>query len=280
MKKQLLTYSILLLVGTLPVIAARLQTDLNNRLKGQWLIISRDVTSGCDGGYTNNKVNDTRVLGSGHYTLPTGELAQIKSIDLKRSRVDVHISLATPFRTTWEDGPFRLYDHRTCSVELQVNLPRELVKKKKIDEIIQYIYKVVEPFPSREAAMGSSGYNGRETEPFPSDYSETLAQYEAWKAEQRNRLIHEERQKSLELANDILIAVGASPEYAKGFAKGIRDLKRNQSEGCDSLLNGNFYPKKLSDADRYTPNFKDGYSDGQKLAYHLNRAERLIRCLQ
>ncbi|PIE01127.1 MAG: hypothetical protein CSA81_12805 [Acidobacteria bacterium] len=278
MKKTILCS--ILFFGVLPLTAGRLQTELNHRLKGGWVVLSTEVSSSCDSGFTNNTVNQNRVLGKASYSLSAGELGQIYSIDLKRSRVDVHIKLETPLRISWVEGPFQLYEHRSCGIELQVELPRKWVKSRKIEEIIGAIYQVVEPFPTREAAMSSSSYNGRETEPFPEGYQQTLAEYEVWKIEQMNIKIHQERQQSLELVNSILARVSDSPDYSRGFVAGIKDIQRELSWDCDDLIDAAFHPDRPPSAARASSEYTNGYKDGQEVAYHTARAERLFRCLR
>lgn len=261
------------------IFGGQVQKELNQRLKGAWVILESQVWSVCDSGYTNNKVNDTRVLASSGLAFQPGELAQVVKVDLKRSRVDVHLSLGIPYRVSWVDGPFQLYDHRSCYLELQITLPREMVKKKQTDAIEQKIRKILEVFPSREAAMDSSSFNGRQTEPLPADYDRTLAEYEAWKIEQQNKLTIEEIQKSRQQASYILKSARDSAEYGRGFVRGLRDMTRDFPVDCDTLLNATFFSYKKTISSE-TRDFKDGYKDGQLLAFHMTRAERLEGCLR
>ena len=267
--------------STFPGHSGQVQTELNKRLKGAWMIVNAQVQSACDMGYTNNEVNDTRVIGKNGYVFPPGELVQVYSVDLKRSRVDVHLSLITPYRVTRQDGPFQLFEHRSCGVELQINLPRELVKDQKTDDIVNMILKVAEIFPSREAALDSSDYNGRETEPFPADYEQTLVQYENWKREQLNIQVSEEIRKSKEIAGMVLKEVRESPDYSQGFTLGIRDMLREVPFDCDQLMGASLFSyKKNPTRDRVSREFQEGYEDGQKLAFHMIRSERLGSCFQ
>jgi len=262
--------------------AGKVQDELNRRLQGAWVILDAPVSSTCDGGYTNNKVNGDRILSGDGFLFREGELAQITKVDLKRSRVDVLLQIITPYRISWQDGPFQLYDHRTCQVELLVDLPRDMVRQKQTGSIEAAILQVMKAFSSREDALSSDDYNGRETEPLPANYQQTLADYEEWKREEFNRLLAEEIHKCREQYTMILKDVRESPEYGAGFTRGIREMLRALPFDCDQLARATefSYKKTISSSENATRDYREGYEDGQLLAFYMTRADRLDGCFQ
>src|SRR5580765_4015533 len=93
-----------------PAFAADLEDSLESRWRGAWVLTSVDTYSDCGGFHTDNRVNGSLVQSKGRFRFRAGELAQVQKIDLKRSRLDLSLSLPEPLLLSFQDGPFTLYN--------------------------------------------------------------------------------------------------------------------------------------------------------------------------
>src|SRR5262245_39385729 len=172
-----------------PTPAGDLEGAMESRWRGAWILTAVDTYSDCAGTYTNNHVNGQLVQGRGRLAFRAGELAQVQKVDLKRARADLLLSLPEPILVSYQDGPFTLYREARCLIELQVELPRPLVAKQNAEGVDQIVLGVVSRFSSQQEASRSRRWNRRERDPYPDDYDQTLAEHDAWKAEQANAAI-------------------------------------------------------------------------------------------
>lgn len=111
----------LFLVMTSLVAHADLEDRLNSRWRGAWVIVNGELYSNCDSTYTNNRVSGDLISGNGRVALPTGELAKVRRVDVKRRRVDVFLDLKENVLIEYQEGPFTLYREASCRVELLVD---------------------------------------------------------------------------------------------------------------------------------------------------------------
>ena len=164
---------------------ASTEPELNSRWRGAWTVLGVEVSSGCGGNYTNNEIRERRVSAKGQYRFGPGELAKVYKINLKRKQVEVLVDFVEPLLVPRREGPFTLYDALHCKVELQIKFPPG-VASNSIREVDELIAAILERHDGAESAETSEGWNGRQRDPFPDGYEDTLYEYERWRAEQVN----------------------------------------------------------------------------------------------
>lgn len=261
---------------TFPVRAGQLQDELNHRWTGAWVIITSECVSACNAAYTNNAVHQGRTTGNARFTLPPGELAKVHKVDVKRSRIDVLLDLEVHMLAPFQDGPFQLFEDAACRVELEIDAPRDMIKNRDLPAVENLFASVIVRFPNLQAAMQSELWNGREREPFPHDYDVTLAEHARWKAEQTNQAIQAKMNEAVEEAAAIVAGIRDDDEYARGFAKGAKQVHR--IDDCDALLSSSVHTHREHPPRGASKAWQDGFLDGQALAYYLELARKLPRC--
>jgi hypothetical protein len=219
----------------------------------------------------------------GHRFLP-GEIGKVQRVQLKKKKVDLMVSLDVPLLVSHQDGPFTLYNERACAVSLDIQIPRDMTKAKDVGGIDARIAEIVDRFDTREAVLGSGGWNGRETEPFPEDYELTLARHAAWRAEQTNLAIDHKRETAFEQVKSTGKAIDDDPDYLAGLAAGVDQMNRWEAKECAQLMSRGFDAvRKKAPEDRRADTEPDGrwrkgYDDGQRLVYSIVLLERLEGC--
>src|SRR2546422_5379455 len=113
--------------GTNPARAGDLQRTMESRWRGAWVLTAVDTYSDCGGFHTDNQVSGALVSSKGRFRFRPGELGQVGKVDVKRSRIEILLSLPEPILTSFRDGPFTLYNENRCLVELDVDLPLSVV---------------------------------------------------------------------------------------------------------------------------------------------------------
>jgi hypothetical protein len=257
---------------------ASTESELNSRWRGVWAVIGVDAFSDCSGNYTNNEVRERRVSAKGEHRFGPGELAKVYKINLKRKQVEVLVDLVEPLLVAHREGPFTLYDDLDCRVELQIKLPRS-VNRNSLRELDDLIGGILDRHQSAAAAESSANWNGRQREPFPEDYEETLYEYERWRAERVNAEVAARIESSIEEAARLVDRLDNDADYLEGLGAGV-DRARDKSfdKNCEQLLSmsiSSFVSSGSSDSPRA---FRDGYRDGQKLVFYLEVARRLKSC--
>ena len=272
-----------LVAVTLMVAAFSSASDLGDRLdrelKGGWGVLEVEVYSACGGTYSNNEVGAVGVTSKAPHRFAAGELVKIVNVKVKRQRVDLMLTLAAPLRVSRMDGPFELFDQSTCRVQLMVFVPRELVKNADLEGLLSEVMKHLTLYPSRDEAEMSDSWSGREMEPLPEDYEDTLQRHAVWKAEQTNAAVRDGINHALTEAANAVEDLDDDADYLVGFGEGAEKMGEFAVTSCDSLLSVSFttYRKKVP-ADR-SRSWKDGWDDGQKLVFHVLVADRLRSCL-
>src|SRR5262249_58916139 len=110
----------------------------------------------------------------GKFRFRAGEVAQIGKIDVKRARIDLYLGLPEPILTSYQDGPFTLYNENRCLLELDVDLPKSLISEGNPDAIDAALQPIVKRFNSQEEAMQAKSWNHRKREAYPADYDRTV----------------------------------------------------------------------------------------------------------
>ena len=271
----------LLLVAMLAASSAT-ASDLKNRLqtelRGGWGILETEVYSACAGTYSDNTVGSAGVASKATHRFDPGELVKIDKIKVKRQRVDLLLTLAVPIRTSRMDGPFELYDERECRVQLIFPVPREQVKGGDAEALLDTVRTTITLWPSLAAAQESGDWNGRELEPLPEDYVETLQSHAAWKAEQTNAAVRTGVDHALAAAADIAEDLSDDPDYLAGFAAGAEKMSSLSLSNCSSLLGASYSIYHKNAANDRSRSWRDGWDDGQKLVFNVLVANRLQGC--
>lgn len=260
--------------------AADLERDLEARLRGAWVVAAVEVYSGCGGSYTNNSVTTGGVSSRGDLRFEPGELAKVDKLSVKRSEVHLFLTLAEPVLLGRVDGPFQLYDERTCKVQFMLEVGRPVIAAGDVGAVLARLVEVLEIHTSLDAAQRSEQWNGRQREPYPEDYPETLARYAVWQAEQVNVAVADRSEEAFADAVRGIDRVRTEPSYLDGFAAGVEVARSWSERSCDSLVSASFglferRPPREHDGDRA---WCQGFRDGQELTFNLLLADRLRGC--
>lgn len=270
------------LVCILAVAASGFGSDLddrlNQRLKGGWAVLEVEVYSACAGTYSDNLVGDAGVAAKAQYRFEAGELVKIDKVNAKRQRVDLLLTLAVQYRTSRVDGPFELFDERECQVQLIVPVPREDVKAGNDGSVVSRLEELITLYPSLDDARDSDSWNGRETQPLPSDYDQTLARYALWRAEQTNAAVNDAVRRAIADAGDVAEDLSDDTDYLAGFAAGAEKMSSFSTTACASLLSASFSLHDTKAPEDNEKRWRDGWQDGQKLIFYVLLAERLQAC--
>ncbi len=282
--KRLLLPPIVAIAAITSALAGSLQDAISSRWRGAWVIVQVEVYSGCDGFYTNNRVQGDLVSSKGRRRFSPGELAKVDGVDLKRGRVDLLLTLKASVLSPYQDGPFTLYSRRECKAEIMLELPRDVVSAGDPAPIFERMGQVLERHSSVEEARQAESWNQRMREPYPDDYERTLAQHDAWKAAQHNAAVQALLGTALDEAGRIPDRIREDPDYMAGFAAGVEISRDRYWNGCEKAIAGAFgliEGSALREHRDDTPEdraWRGGYEDGQLLVYSLEMLRRLPGC--
>lgn len=263
---------------------ADFEDDVERAWAGAWVVTRVETSSDCLGTYNNNEVRGRRTSSKGSQRFAEGELARVDKVNVKSDRVDLYLSVAEPVLAPRTDGPFTLFDERSCRVQLMVDVPREAIKGRRMDDVDAALLEVVERHESETAAHRSRAWNGRERDPYPRDYEETLARHAAWKAEEVNRALAATRRTALDAAHQALERVTEDPDYLAGFSAGVDAQRDRSTPSCSDLADARFESgeqRPPGDRRGSSPNeraFQRGFRDGQLLAWGTRVAQAVEGC--
>ena len=259
--------------------ASELGDRLDRELKGGWGVLEVEVYSACGSTYSDNEVGAAGVASKARHRFAAGELTKIDNVKVKRQRVDLMLTLSAPLRVSHVDGPFELYDQRSCRVQLMVYVPREMVKNSDFGGLLTEVKKHVTLYASRDDAELSDDWNGREMEPLPDDYEETLQRHAMWKAEQTNAAVRDGINHALSESAEAIEDLDDDADYLAGFAEGAERMASFSVTNCDSLLSVSFTSYRKGAPSDTSRDWKNGWEDGQQLVFHVLLADRLRSCL-
>jgi len=272
---------VVLLVLPASVAAKELQSDVQSRWLGAWAVVELDTYSDCSGMYTNNRVNGMLVRSGGASKFEAGELVRVDKVDLKRSRLDVLLSLVEPVLVPYQDGPFTLYREAACRVELEVELPRSDVKGKQGQAIDARLLELLERHPNEAAARGSDRYNGRERDPYPEDYVRTVRRHAVWRAEQDNADVQARIDSAVEETSHAVQRVQGHPAYLAGFGEGVEAARHARLDSCAAMLALDLAAIRAGAAQAkpgVEAELANGFGDGQLVAFGVELVRRLPAC--
>jgi hypothetical protein len=251
---------------------------------GAWVVARVEISSDCLGIYNNNEVRGRLSSSKGSRRFAEGELARVDKVNVKSDRVDLYLSVAEPVLVPRTDGPFTLYDERSCRVQFMVDVPREAIKGRRMDDVERHLLEVVERHESEAAARRARAWNERERDPYPRDYEETLARHAAWKAEEVNRTLAATRVAALDAASQALERVRDDPPYLAGFSAGVEAQRARSTPSCSDLAGARFEngeQRPPNDRRGSSPSeraFQRGFRDGQLLAWGTRVARSVEGC--
>lgn len=173
-----------------------------------------------------------------------------------------------------------------CRVELEIDVPREWIKKKSDREIGALVETLLERHLSRESVHRSEHWNRRQVEPLPEGYDELLGEYQHWRASRLRGELLSTLDETLRSAQRVIDRAGASPAYGAGLAEGMeKEANRYRSwDDCEELVGERLYPAgkdapaELEGSDE--EDWEQGYRDGQVVAFSVELARRIGACLE
>ena len=281
LKRHSLAALVLALVATaLPADAGAFEDQVRARWRGAWVLTDIETYSTCDGKYFNNDVSGQFVAARAGRKFQPGELAKVDQLQVRRKKIELMITVATSTLLPYQDGPFTLYSERTCQIELEVAIPREMLKTKDVEDVDRILAQVAQRFTTEDDAVATSDWNGREADEYPQDYQETVARHAVWRAEETNRHIDAQIDKSLVVANELAREIDGTPAYLAGLAAGSRQMREWRERDCNRLIGSTAVTFRFSAPAEYSDNSSwcAGYYDGQALVYHLAVVSRLPAC--
>lgn len=261
-----------------PAAAASFEERLEGELRGAWVVLASDVYSSCDPYYNDNTVNPGGVASKASRRFEPGELAKVDAVKVKRSRVDLLVTLDQPILASRVDGPFELFDERACKLQLIFEMPREWLQREDLDRVRGRLAETVTSYRDRGAAQADASWNGRRREDYPEDYELTLARHARWQAEQLNAAVGGRLDQALHDAAEVADDIRSDPDYLAGFAAGLEQMRERWLPGCDGATSASLYSAAgRPPSDRGAP-FTSGWEDGQALLFNLRLAEVLRGC--
>jgi hypothetical protein len=263
--------------------ADSLEKTVRGRWLGAWVVTTIDTWSECAAFPTKNTVNGTLVKGKGGRRFAAGEIAQIGKLDAGRSRIELRLTLAEPVLAPWQDGPFTLYREATCGAEMEIEVPRDLIKDKDADALDGTLARLFERHGTVEEARASAAWNSRAREAYPDDYDTTLFEHSVWKAEQTNGVVQARLDAVREETTRITDRIGTDPVYLAGFAEGVAAGRAAMLGGCDSLIGVQLAPQPAPVPGQPASNgtaltSARGRVDGGNLVIGLQLLRRLPGC--
>lgn len=258
--------------------AANLESELDDRWRGAWVVTGVAGYSGCNGGYTDNEVRGGLVSGKGSHRFEPGELAVVHRVRIKRKQVEVLVDLAEPLLAPRRDGPFTLYDELLCKLEFELPLPAG-PDAERLDALDALVLGILERHAGPDSARDSESWNRRRRQPYPPDYERTLAEHEIWRLTQINLAVEAKIDEGLEAAARIVDRLNDDPEYLAGFARGVDEARDGYfGDDCDRLLGLSRYGFVGSPPRDRKGDWRRGFEEGQALVFYVELGRRLRRC--
>ncbi len=282
--KRIAILIVAVMIFPVSTLASKLERSLKSRWLGAWVVTTVETYSNCNGHYTANRMNGRLVNSRGGHRFEQGELAKVVRIDVKRRRIDLLLSLPEPLLAPYNEGPFTLYEEVACKMEMEVEIPREMVKSKDVSSIDRTLAPLLERFATLEQAQDSRRWNGREREDFPPDYEQTLTEHAIWKAEQQNALVRSRIDEALQVTEEITGRVSSDPSYLSGFSRGVEAARNMEIDRCSQLLAIDLSvprpraTRASNQESEMPPRVARGYEDGRRLVLGLEMISGLPEC--
>jgi hypothetical protein len=269
---RLAAFSALLIAAAPRLARADAEGDLRAQWQGAYVVTRAMLLSECTDHFTENEVSGGRVTGGGGGNVlrfAPGEIADIDKVEVTWTRIDVSLTFLEPFRVTWKDGPYTLYDQRRCRAKLRFDLPRDV--RKDAAKASAAISALLEAFPNEGAARHTASYNKRRVEAFPADWERTKAEYDVWRASRVNAKVQEKIDTVLREGQDAINNTRDDDEYQRCFGRGVRSRSYQTFGSCELLLDSYFIVNGSCKNQR-------GFEDGQHLAWTVGMVRALGGC--
>jgi hypothetical protein len=144
---------------------------------------------------------------------------------------------------------------------------------------------IVERYSSQGEAQQSRSWNQRKRESYPADYQRTLADYQAWKAQQVNAGIQARLDRALDETTRLTDRLTSDRDYLAGFAAGVEAMKAIDLSRCGELMARDFgnlgspqTPQSYVPGSEPQQRWTRGYQDGLRLIFGLNSLRYLPQC--
>jgi len=245
------------------------ESELRARWKGKTVITKVPVFSECTDHFTDNAVPPGSLPHGDGLRFGAGEIATVDALEVTWTRIDVSIGFLEPYRVTWKDGPFTLYDQHRCRVQLKLELPRDV--RKDAAKAGSAISALLAVFPNAAEARRAPDYNARRVEAYPLNYERTRAEYETWHAARVNAAVQERIDVLLREAQDTVDRGREDEGYQRCFGKGAHTRSYQSFGSCESVLNAYFVSSGSCENQR-------GFDDGQRLAWTVGMVRALSGC--
>lgn len=268
--RSLALTAFVLALTSVPPVRADAEGDLRARWAGATVLTKLPVFSECTDHFTDNTVPANGVPRGDGLRFGAGEIATVDKIDVTWTRIDVSIGFLEPYRVTWKDGPYTLYDQRRCRVQLKLELPRDV--RKDAGKAGAAIAALLEVHPNAAEARRAAAFNGRRVEAYPPNWERTRAEYEVWHAARVNSAIQERIDTLLREAQDVVDRGRDDEAYQRCFGKGARGRSYQSFSSCESLLTTYYVSSGSCENQR-------GYDDGGRLAWTVGMVRALTACL-
>jgi hypothetical protein len=261
-------------VAAAPRALASLEAELAGRWRGAWVVTRVEITSACTSVYTDTDVRGELATGKGGHRFGAGELARVDKVGVKVDRIDLFLAVAEPILEARIDGPFTLFDERRCRVQLKVDVPKAVVRSGDVAAVEEILARAVEAFIREDEARAAPAWNGREREPLPADYEETLARYHTWKVAQERARLTAVQDRALDELARLERAILDDPVYLSGFAAGVAEARDWSPSGCATLSphgpsSSPPAPPEAHRAEHDRTVWRRGWEDGRDLAAAL-----------
>jgi hypothetical protein len=275
-----LAAALLLVQGA--ALARAYENEVRARWRGAWVVIKTEAYSSCSSGYSNNRISGSLVHSGNSRRFGTGELARVEGVQVRKKSIELHVALTGMRLLPYRDGPFTLYTQRRCRAELQVSVPKRVIKAKDVDTVDALLQEVVERHATEDAARASILWNGRDDDEYPEDYELTLARHAAWQAEQINLAVDSKTGLAVDEAGAVTARIRSDPPYLEGFAAGAMKMRQWRTTNCDDLLAMPFPRVRFDVPEEFESegfeSWREGYGDGQLIVYSVLMIERLPVC--
>lgn len=243
--------------------------DLRARWTGATVITKIPVFSECTDHFTDNAVPPGGLPRGAGLRFGAGEIATVDKIDVTWTRIDVSIGLLEPFRLSWTEGPYTLYDQRRCRVQLKLELPRDV--RKDPAKAGAAIGALLGAFSNPAEARRAPSFNARRVEAYPANWEKTRAEYETWHATRVNAKVQERMATLLREAQDTIDRARDDEAYQRCFGKGAHSRSYQSFGSCESVLDTYFVSSGSCENQR-------GFDDGQRLAWTVGMVRALSAC--
>ncbi len=263
--------ALLLAAGPQSLWGAGLEDQLNARWRGAYAVARLPVASSCDGYYNDNDVVGGGVNSKARRRFEAGELVRVERVGARRGRIDIFLDLTEQVLNEVHDGPFTLYEPRSCQVQLRVPIADGWTP----EQVEARLGELLERHDSARAAETSETWNGRRREPFPEDYEQTLAAHRIWKVQQANVAVQARMDEAIEDASRVSERVHSAPGYLEGFGAGMEAVRDRYYGECGTLVTASFSPESRSGK---SSDWRRGFEDGQRLGFNLELLRRLREC--